>query len=399
MQTYDWRRFARLLRIDRPDCWDREDAHRLPWERGCPYWLETDGVYLHDLPLREAPPGLGEAEIEALHPGDGGKVLTLPATLPAIIGFLDSSGEYARLPGRLWPRLQRLAARAAAFSQAWERLDSRAWERLNARGIPFDPKAARKEKFIPLKVLLSWLEPLPAPWYSVPKLELFALAKRHIQIGHLKPRGPSWRYVPGTFDQPPETIDVRVDGEVIGQVTRWAGLMPLPDDLESPLIDVLEFAAWFREVCPEYLRLPAGFPGAAGEAAAGEVSDATARGAELDPGAADPPEATGDLPEPDWPTLKELAGAFQGLHKWDEHDWLRSFRTNTSPWITGAIRKAGKKGLGGRNTGNPVTLAMNLIDLEQRSGTNVAHLIRELDQRFEQPPLLAWRAIWQRGRL
>ena len=147
MQTYDWRRFARLLRIDRPDCWDREDAHRLPWERGCPYRLETDGVYLPDLPLSEAPPGLWQAEIEALHPGDGGKVLTLPASLPAIIGFLDSSGEYARLPGRLWPRLQRLAAKAAAFSQAWERLNSRA--------IPFDPKAASKERFIPLKVLLS----------------------------------------------------------------------------------------------------------------------------------------------------------------------------------------------------------------------------------------------------
>jgi len=295
MQTYDWRRFARLLRIDRPDCWDQEDAQRLPWERGCPYWLEKDGVYLHDLPLREAPPGLGEAEIEALHPGDGGKVLTLPATLPDIIGFLDTSGEYARLPGRLWSRLQRLAAKAAAFSQAWERLNSR----LNSRAIPFDPKAARKERFIPLKVLLSWLEPLPAPGDSVSELvELFALAKRHIQVGHLKTRGPSWRYVPETFDQAPETIDVRLDGKVIGQVTRWDDLTPLADDPENPLIDIDDFAAWFRGVSPEYLRLPAGFPVAAGEAAAGEISDATAR-AELDPGAAEPPEAAGDDgPEP-----------------------------------------------------------------------------------------------------
>jgi hypothetical protein len=110
MRNYDWLRIARLLRIYRPDCWDEEDINRPLWERYSPYQIEPDGIYLPELALRDAPAGLTISEIAALYRGRGGKVLGLPATLPELVTFLETSGEYARLPSRMWTRLERLAS-------------------------------------------------------------------------------------------------------------------------------------------------------------------------------------------------------------------------------------------------------------------------------------------------
>jgi hypothetical protein len=86
------------------------------------------------------------------------------------------------------------------------------------------------------------------------------------------------------------------------------------------------------------------------------------------------------------------------LHGWDKAGWKRNFRAGTAKWITEAIRNVGKGGRGGRNTVNPVKLAQGLIELETKLGTNVADLARQLDERFERPPLIEWRALWQRAR-
>lgn len=117
-KTYDYLRLMRLLRLFRRDCWDEEDwddvnkcLSRLPRS---PYELREEGVYpvLHD-----APKGLTHAERAALHPISSpapfAPVLALPATLPAIVRFLDESGEYARLPWDMWPRLLKRVERTA----------------------------------------------------------------------------------------------------------------------------------------------------------------------------------------------------------------------------------------------------------------------------------------------
>lgn len=118
-KTYDYLRLMRLLRLFRRDCWDEDDwdevnncLSRLPCS---PYQLREDGVYPV---LYDAPKGLTPAERAALHPKNSpasfAPVLALPATLPAIVQFLDASGEYARLPGDMWPRLLKRVERMAA---------------------------------------------------------------------------------------------------------------------------------------------------------------------------------------------------------------------------------------------------------------------------------------------
>lgn len=377
MQSYDWKRFARLLRIDRPDCWDREDIDRPLWERVSPYRLESDGVYLPDLALSDAPNGLCLAEIEALHPGPSGKVLALPATLPDIVTFLKSSGEYARLPGRLWPRLQRLTASAAAFSRAWHGIDSHA--------LAFDPKAVRRERFIPLKILFSWLEKLPAPRESEPELQLLDLAKRHVETGHLQTHGPTWRFIPETFDHDPRPIDVGVmdKGVISRQVTRLADVVgPLPDDPDNPLIDAYEFATWFREVSPEYLRLPVGFPGAETEAEA-EVETVTI-GVPLE----EPKE---------WPTIQVLAAAYDGLNGWDEDQWQSNLGGgNRSPWIMDHLKRPGRGGRGQFIRAHPVGLALGIVDKATEVERQV--VLSRLDAVFTRGELAAWRPHWMAAR-
>lgn len=203
--------------------------HRQPWERCCLYQIEPDGIYLAELALKDAPAGLSTGEIAALYPGRGEKVLGLPATLSELVTFLETSGEYARLPGRMWPRLERLAA-----------------------GAVFAPKS----------------------------------------------------------------------------------------------------------------------------------------------NAVEPP-----VSEPDWLTFRDLAHAFRGLNGWDEEGWLKNFRSNTAPWIGNAIQRAGKQGRGNHSKGNPVILALNLLQKMRVNGIDVSELAHDLDARFERPPLVEWRDLWRRERL
>jgi len=343
--------------------------------------LEPDGVYRYALPLTQAPHGLWQAEIAALHPGPGDKVLALPATLPKITAFLEASGEYSRLPGRLWPRLLRLVDRAAAFERAEESV-------VRPDGIPFNPTAARRERFIPLKLLISWLQRLPGSGGYRPDLALFALAQRHIEVGHLKTYGSAWNYVPETFDSAPQTVEATDSrGEIIGQTTIFADIVRYPADANDPLIDIHEFAAWFRALGFEGLALPAEFP----ERSAVALSRVG--------GGVSLPDTTGRdsaLEEPEWPTIREVAAAFEGLHGWNEARWKQNLGgSNRASWITRCLQRPGKQGRAVPIRVHPVRLALGLVAKAEDS----AAATRELDCRFiSVDSLKPWQPHWEAAR-
>lgn len=111
MKRYDWKRFGKLLRLYRPDLWDAADQQNPAGLRVSPYQLQPDGVFILEPDPKEFPACLTFAEIATLWPPDVNPtepILSLPATLPEIVSFLDQSGEYARLPVGLWQRLEKL---------------------------------------------------------------------------------------------------------------------------------------------------------------------------------------------------------------------------------------------------------------------------------------------------
>ena len=110
MKRYDWKRFGKLLRLYRPDFWDAEDQQNPTGPRVSPYQLRPDGVFIVEPDPNEFPLWLNFSEVAALCPPDGDRnkpLLTLPATLPEIICFLEKSGEHCRLPIGMWQRLQK----------------------------------------------------------------------------------------------------------------------------------------------------------------------------------------------------------------------------------------------------------------------------------------------------
>ena len=271
----------------------------------------------------------------------------------------------------------------ALFDRLWDELHKPTYY-MGMRVFPFDAQTARRERYIPLKLLFFWLEKLPHPGGFPPDLELFALAQRHIRIGHLKTHGPSWRYFPEIFELEPESVEVIEGGQVLGEVRVSELIATEKVESDNPLIDIHDFAAWFREVSPEYLKLPAGFPGAdTGAMESGEPDHCP-------------------LEEPEWLIFSELADAFAGLYIWEKAGWLQTLRSSEAAWIDNeeCIRRGGKKGPAKLSKAHPVNVGMSLLArLKMKNSEMVTEVARELDKRFdEQPSLKPWRALWHRAR-
>lgn len=123
--------------------------------------------------------------------------------------------------------------------------------------FPFDPDAAKRERYISLHQLIYWLKKSPYPkgiW--PPHIALLGLAQRHIKAGRLKTYGVSSRTTFKAVTVPGEYIE---NGE-----TRHAEIFDIraesQEQVDNPLLDIFEFTDWFREVNPDYLSLPDNWP-------------------------------------------------------------------------------------------------------------------------------------------
>lgn len=269
----------------------------------------------------------------------------------------------------------------ALFDRLWDELHKPTYY-MGMRVFPFDAQEARRERFIPLKLLLYWLDTLPHPKGCLPDLGLFGLARRHIRVGHLKTYGPSWRTTTEIVEHEPDSVEVIENGKVIGQA-RVAELIAIEkEEPDNPLIDVHDFATWFREVSPEYLRLPAGFPGSGSEAEA--EGETVTIGVPL------------EGPE-EWPTIQVLAAAFDGLNGWGEDQWQSNLGGgNRSPWIMDHLNRPGKGGRGQYIRAHPVNLALGIIDKVMGAERQV--VLSRLDAVFSRGELAAWRPHWMAAR-
>lgn len=266
----------------------------------------------------------------------------------------------------------------ALFDRLWDELHKPTYY-MGMQVFPFDAQAVRRERFIPLKLLLYWLDTLPHPQGCLPDLGLLGLAQRHIRVGHLKTYGPSWRINPEIVELEPDSVEVIENGKVLGQA--WVAELTATEKEEpdNPLIDVHDFATWFHEVSPEYLRLPAGFPGA--EVEAGESA-----------------EMGLPLVEPEeWPTIYVLAAAFDGLHGWNRKNWESHLGGgNRSPWITSYLKRPGKQGRGENIRAHPIGLALGIVS--KATAEEREEILSRLDAVFSRSDLAAWRRHWNAER-
>lgn len=124
--------------------------------------------------------------------------------------------------------------------------------------FPLDPEFAKRERFISLHQLIHWLDksPYPKGTFPPPAWALLGLAERHIRAGQLKTYGASVRITPKIVSAPGEIIE---DGEV-HQVEIFDMRADAQEQPKSPLLDIFEFAEWFREIKPDYLELPDNWP-------------------------------------------------------------------------------------------------------------------------------------------
>jgi hypothetical protein len=125
----------------------------------------------------------------------------------------------------------------------------------------FDPEQAARRRYYPLAQVIYWLEKLPKPWGCFPDMELLSLARVHIQAGRLKHYGPSTRFTPVVA--PPETVEVIEGGKTVSATLHFPFQIEEikeVEDAKNYVVDIFEFADWFRGLRFEYLRLPDNWP-------------------------------------------------------------------------------------------------------------------------------------------
>jgi hypothetical protein len=126
-------------------------------------------------------------------------------------------------------------------------------------GFPVEPlntEAAAQKRYFPLLQIVYWLDKQPSLDFKFQDMELVELARLHIRTGRMKSYGPSWR-----FDSAKRIKDVILDGEVIPRAEVFYPLEPMKyEDTENPLVDIFEFADWFRGLNFKHLSLPENWP-------------------------------------------------------------------------------------------------------------------------------------------
>lgn len=129
---------------------------------------------------------------------------------------------------------------------------------MGAEVFPLDPDTAKRERFIPLYQLVHWLDkPSSADEARWSCLELLTLAAHHIRVGHLKAYAPNLVYTVKTASSIEECI---WDGEVHEVEVMRISDFEKKEQPHNPLLDIFEFADWFREVNPDHLSLPDNWP-------------------------------------------------------------------------------------------------------------------------------------------
>lgn len=149
---------------------------------------------------------------------------------------------------------------------------------MGAEVFPLDPELAKRERFISLHQLIHWLEKShPKGAFPPPDMALLGLAERHIKAGRLKTYGASVIAVPRMVSVPREIVE---DGKV-HQVEVLEMRVDTEERPENPLLDIFEFTDWFREINPNYLKLPDNWPANEPGPAAPEVSEPGQRQGEI----------------------------------------------------------------------------------------------------------------------